>query len=62
MSEIMNIAQIRVQLKIADKFARAGISFVVVPITTAEERIALARQALKKIDEIQGEGVNDNDY
>lgn len=53
MTGIMSIAQIRGQLEIANAFAKAGIDFVVVPITTEEERIALAEQALGKIEELQ---------
>lgn len=53
MTGVMSIAQIRGQLQMADMFAKSGIDFVVVPITTEEERIALAKQALNKIEELQ---------
>lgn len=53
MTGIMSIAQIRGQLEMANMFAKAGIDFMVVPITTEEERINLAEQALNKIEELQ---------
>ncbi len=49
----MNIAQIRGQLEMANMFAKAGIDFVVVPITTEAEQIELAERALNKIDELK---------
>lgn len=53
MTGIMSIAQIRKQLEMANMFAKAGIDFVVVPISTEEEREQLAMQALDKIEELQ---------
>lgn len=53
MKEIMSITQIRAQLEIARVFAKSGIDFIVVPISTEEERIALAERVLKKIEELQ---------
>lgn len=61
MTGIMSIAQIRGQLEMANMFAKAGIDFVVVPITTEEERINLAEQALNKIEELQAGKDQGND-
>lgn len=61
MTGIMSIAQIRGQLQMADMLAKSGIDFVVVPITTEEERIALAEQALNKIEELQADRSNKNE-
>lgn len=55
MTGIMSIAQIRGQIEMANMFAKSGIDFVVVPISTEEERIALAEQALNKIEELQAD-------
>lgn len=61
MTGIMSIAQIRGQLEMANMFAKAGIDFVVVPITTEEDRINLAEQALNKIEELQAGKDQGND-
>ena len=49
----MNIAQKRKQLELATMFAKVGIDFVVVPVTTEAEQIELAERALRKIDELK---------
>ena len=62
MTGIMSIAQIRGQLQMADMLAKSGIAFVVVPVTTEEDRITLAEQALNKIEELQADRSNKNGH
>lgn len=53
--EIMNIAQLRAQLELANTFAKMRIDFVVVPITSDAEQVELAERALRNIDILQGQ-------
>lgn len=46
----------------ADMLAKSGIAFVVVPVTTEEDRITLAEQALNKIEELQADRSNKNGH
>lgn len=50
---MMRIHEIRSQLHMAQELAKAGIGFVVVPVTTPEEQAELAFRAILNIEKLE---------
>lgn len=48
-------AQLRKALEMANLFVKGGINFVPMPVGSEEEHAALLRQAMRKLDVMEGQ-------